>query len=101
MSASSEQEPQVQHNGAAHPGSPKAQEAGTVPAQTTGDAATRGGSLSRVGETISKPVTGATITGAIVLGAASIFGVVEALVGVGAAYGVYLAVNGRRGERKR
>jgi hypothetical protein len=56
---------------------------------------TRGGSkglFERLGDSIKSPTGGATIAGAVGLGAATLFGVVETLVGAGAAYGVYRLV---------
>jgi hypothetical protein len=100
MSTNGEQESAVQHNGSPQKAAPRAEEARNAPAQAANSMGDRKASFGRFGETITKPVTGATITGAVVLGAASLFGVVEALVGAGAAYGVYLVVNRRR-EPKR
>jgi hypothetical protein len=48
--------------------------------------------LTRLSNSIKSPTGGATIAGAIGLGAATVFGVVETLVGAGAAYGVYRLV---------
>jgi hypothetical protein len=47
------------------------------------------GAASRVGEFMKKPPIGASVTGAVVLGAAVAFGVVEAAVAAGAAYAAY------------
>jgi hypothetical protein len=50
------------------------------------------GLFERLGDSIKSPTGGATIAGAIGLGAATLFGVVETLVGAGAAYSVYRLV---------
>jgi hypothetical protein len=50
------------------------------------------GWIERLSDSIKSPTGGATIAGAIGLGAATLFGVVETLVGAGAAYGVYRMV---------
>jgi hypothetical protein len=48
--------------------------------------------FERLSDSLRSPTGGATIAGAIGLGAATMFGVVETLVGAGAAYGVYRLV---------
>ena len=45
--------------------------------------------LARLREGMSKPAAGATIAGALVLGAASVLGITEAALGAVAAYGAY------------
>jgi hypothetical protein len=55
--------------------------------------------LTRLSNSIKSPTGGATIAGAIGLGAATVFGVVETLVGAGAAYGVYRLVCKRQRPR--
>ena len=57
------------------------------------------GALTRLSDSLKSPTGGATIAGAIGLGAATVFGVVETLVGAGAAYGVYRLVCKRQRSR--
>jgi hypothetical protein len=57
--------------------------------------------LTRLRESIGSPTGGAVIAGTIGLGAATLFGVVETLVGVGAALGVYRLVCKRQQPRSR
>ena len=57
------------------------------------------GALTRLSDSLKSPTGGATIAGAIGLGAATVFGVVETLVGAGAAYGVYRLVCKRQRPR--
>jgi hypothetical protein len=55
--------------------------------------------FSWIGDSLRSPTGGATIAGVIGLGAATIFGVVETLVGAGAAYGVYRLVCKRQNNQ--
>jgi hypothetical protein len=52
--------------------------------------------MARLGDTLKTPAGSATVAAAIVFGVASTFGLFQAVVGAGAAYGVYLAI--RRNE---
>jgi hypothetical protein len=45
-----------------------------------------------LGHVMRTPAVGATVTGAVVLGAAAAFGVLEAAVAAGAAYATYLVL---------
>jgi hypothetical protein len=67
--------------------------------------AAQGAEPERVGpwltERMSKPVTGATIAGAVVLGAATAVGVTEAALGAVAAYGTYRVLSRRRSRTSR
>jgi hypothetical protein len=45
--------------------------------------------MGRLGDVLKKPSVGATITGGVILGAATMFGVVEAAVAAAAAYAAY------------
>ena len=47
---------------------------------------------------MKKPTTGAAIAGAVVVGAATLWGVAEAALGAAAAFVVYRILKGRRGE---
>lgn len=56
--------------------------------------------IARLGEFLKKPSVGASVTGTVVLGAAAVFGVVEAAVAAGAAYAAYRLLRKRpSGER--
>ncbi|MCL2450870.1 MAG: hypothetical protein FWD17_18150, partial [Polyangiaceae bacterium] len=55
--------------------------------------------LDRITDSIRTPTGGATVAGVIGLTAATMFGVVETLVGAGAAYGVYRLVCKRQRNR--
>jgi hypothetical protein len=55
--------------------------------------------LTRMGKEIKKPATGATVAGALVLGAASVLGVTEAALAAAAAYGTYRMLEKRRSRR--
>jgi hypothetical protein len=45
--------------------------------------------MARFGDVLKKPSVGATVTGGVILGAATMFGVVEAAVAAAAAYAAY------------
>jgi hypothetical protein len=47
------------------------------------------GTAGRVGEFLKKPPVGAGIAGGLVLGVASVFGVLESAIAAGAAYAAY------------
>jgi hypothetical protein len=47
------------------------------------------GALERLEETMRKPAVGASVSGALVLGAAAFFGVLETAIAAGAAYAAY------------
>jgi hypothetical protein len=49
----------------------------------------------RISQFMKRPSVGASIAGAVVLGAAAGFGVLEAAVGAGAAYAAYRLLRGR------
>jgi hypothetical protein len=57
--------------------------------------------MDRMGEMMRHPAAGATAAGVLVLGAASVFGVIEAALGAGAAYGVYRLQRRRRSDSER
>jgi len=79
MSAHTEQEPAKEFTGA-----------GQSAAQQRGDGK---GSLA---ELARRPAAGGTIAGAVVLGAAALFGALEAAVGAGAGYLAYRVLRRRR-----
>lgn len=49
---------------------------------------------------LRKPTTGAALTGAVVIGAAVVFGAAETAVGAAAAYVTYRIIRGRRAARQ-
>lgn len=51
--------------------------------------------------TIKKPTTGAAIAGAVVLGAAALFGAIRTAIAGGLAYGAYRYLEGRKHEQRR
>jgi hypothetical protein len=54
------------------------------------------GFMQRMGDVMKTPSVGASITGALVLGVAATFGVLEAAIAAGAAYGAYRILRKKR-----
>jgi hypothetical protein len=54
------------------------------------------GPLARLEEAMKKPSVGATVSGAVVLGAAAFFGVLETAIAAGAAYAAYRLLRKKR-----
>lgn len=52
--------------------------------------------VQQIGGVLSRPGVGATVTGGLVLGAAVMFGIPEAIVGAGAAYVAYRVLKRRK-----
>ena len=97
MNQDERQETSTQHDGAAQPHEPYAEDVQTALAtRPSTKSPERKGPMERLGETAKTPAGGAVVTGAVVLGAASLFGVAPVALGAGAAYGIYLYVNRRR-----
>jgi hypothetical protein len=81
---------------------PAPPEQGAAPAATPpeakppADEPTEAGVMRRLGDVMQKPSVGASVTGAVMLAVASTFGVIEALVAAGAAYGAYRLLRKKR-----
>jgi hypothetical protein len=97
MNQDERQATSAQHDGAPQPHEPYAEDVQTALAtRPAGKPSERKGAMQRIGDTAKTPAGGAVVTGAIVLGAASLFGAGPVALGAGAAYGIYLYVNRRR-----
>ena len=93
MSATNELRESAEHDA---PGTSGERPSLQQPQEPQAGAPTNGAShqhaMSRLGETLKTPAGSATVAAAIVFGVASTFGLFQAVVGAGAAYGVYLAI---------
>jgi hypothetical protein len=64
--------------------------------ESVSDAVTQGkGAVDRITQAMKRPLTGAAIAGGVVLGAAVMFGLAEAVVGAGVAYAAYRVIRKR------
>jgi hypothetical protein len=97
MSENPDQASGQEHNGPALRSATQQQEVHKSSEQPAQGAARK--PLERIGGALKQPAAGATIAGAVVLGAASLFGPAETLLGAGAAYAVYLVAKRRRHSR--
>jgi hypothetical protein len=103
MSASVQEKSAEHHNGSPSPSGQRQEREPSARGQerlpSTAVAPPEGEPAERIREAIKSPAAGATVAGMVVMSVASVFGVTEALIGVGAAYGVYLIAKRRQGSR--
>ncbi len=102
MSASVQEKSAEYHNGSPSPSGQRAEREQSARGQErlpSTVAPPEGEPVERIREAIKSPAAGATAAGIVVMSVASVFGVTEALIGVGAAYGVYLIAKKRQASR--
>ena len=99
MSASVQENGHGQHNGSTQPSEQQARRETEAQGQERRSEAGAEQARGRFGDAMKTPAAGATAAGVIAVGVASVFGVPEALIGAGAAYGVYLIARRRQAPR--